>query len=944
VPDQLGELTAALADRYRVERELGHGGMANVYLAEDLKLQRSVAIKVLKPDLQAVVGPGRFLREIQITARLAHPNILPLLDSGRAAGLLYYVMPYMAGESLRDRLAREKQLPIAEAIQLAGEVADALQSAHEQGVVHRDIKPGNILLEAGHAVVSDFGIAHAISEAGGETLTSSGIAVGTPGYMSPEQGSGEMSLDGRSDVYSLGCVLYEMLAGEPPFTGPSVQAIMSKQVLEPPPSIRVVRDTVSPALEAVTLKALAKLPADRFHDAGEFKQALDHALAHPEAGAPTPWWKKRALVAGLLVAVTAAAIIGPRIVGSLRAPLRLADNRVVVFPLATAAGGADAEERGWGAALAIEEALERTEPLKWLDGWQFLPADLRADPRRLTREVAVALTRAAGARYYIIGVIRGDTASPSVTLWLHDAASDTVVAPVTQAGIGTSVTLVAIGAVERLLGRLLEPGRKVDLTPLTQRAQGAIALTLQGDRAYRQARFLEALDLYKRAVAEDSLSALSAVKGAQAASWAARTEEEAGPLLKVALRADSLLPPKYRAFVRGLGAYFAGAADSATANLRRALASDPEWAEAWMALGEVYYHLFPRATRLDSLAEDAFRRATTADSLFSPPLVHLAEISARRGDLRATRQFVERFRHIGTDSTYARELRFLVGCLERGPDALSDAGLGDSVGVTLAAMHLAAGGARLDCAQAGYERMLAVAELPARHRTGLVLALSGVLMMRGRYRELATFLDSVVASGYRGALGLHLYNEALGAPPAQGGVEAERLARELAGELYEKAQPGNRWLLGLWQLRRGDLDRTAAVARSMDRAADSAGGVLERLFADALAAHVAVTAGDTAEALRRFDRLHADLPERELVWTPANTLAPTRLLQAEVLLQLDRYVEADSVAGMLEHPTILAQVAALPNALSVRAKIAAAAGRSRAAAEFRDRLARLRAN
>ena len=216
--DVLHRLTAALADRYAIQRELGSGGMATVYLAEDLKHERQVAVKVLNPELAAVLGAERFLREVKITARLDHPHILPLLDSGAAEGFLYYVMPYVEGESLRDRMDREGQLPLEDALQVTWEVADGLSYAHSHDVVHRDIKPENIMLSGGHARIADFGIARAITAAGGDSLTQTGMAIGTPVYMSPEQAAGEDRVDGRSDVYSLGCVLYEMLAGEPPFT------------------------------------------------------------------------------------------------------------------------------------------------------------------------------------------------------------------------------------------------------------------------------------------------------------------------------------------------------------------------------------------------------------------------------------------------------------------------------------------------------------------------------------------------------------------------------------------------------------------------------------------------------------------------------------------------------------------------------------------------------
>src|SRR5438093_7273930 len=233
----LARLRGALADRYAIDRELGHGGTATVYLARDLKHGRSVAVKVLRPELAAALGAERFLGEIQIAARLTHPHILPLHDSGEAHGLPYYVMPYVEGESLRGRMIRERQLSIEDALRIAREVAGALDYAHHRDIVHRDIKPENILFQTGHAVVSDFGIARAINVAGTSRMTGTGIAVGTPGYMSPEQASGVDELDGRSDVYSLGCVLFEMLAGGPPFTGWSAHAILARQLLEPLPRV-----------------------------------------------------------------------------------------------------------------------------------------------------------------------------------------------------------------------------------------------------------------------------------------------------------------------------------------------------------------------------------------------------------------------------------------------------------------------------------------------------------------------------------------------------------------------------------------------------------------------------------------------------------------------------------------------------------------------------------
>src|SRR2546426_1572744 len=277
----LGRLQVALAERYSIERELGHGGMATVYLAEDLKHRRLVALKVLSPDLAASLGTDRFLREIDIAARLTHPHILPLHDSGEADGLVFYVMPYIEGESLRDKLTREKQLDIDEAIGIARAVASALDYAHRHGVIHRDIKPENVLMHDGQPVVADFGIALAVSAAGSSRITETGLSLGTPHYMSPEQAMGDRVLDARSDIYSLAAVLYELLAGEPPYTGPTAQAIVAKVITEKPISVTAHRDTVPPHVAAAIQKALAKLPADRFHSAAEFAEALVRPGAVP---------------------------------------------------------------------------------------------------------------------------------------------------------------------------------------------------------------------------------------------------------------------------------------------------------------------------------------------------------------------------------------------------------------------------------------------------------------------------------------------------------------------------------------------------------------------------------------------------------------------------------------------------------------------------------------
>ncbi len=316
---ELDQLKVALGDRYSLREELGRGGMATVYLADDERHHRRVAIKVVRPDLAATLGPERFLREIEVTAGLVHPHIVPLLDSGEAGGRLFYVMPYVEGESLRARLTREKQLPLDDALQIAREVADALGYAHGRAVVHRDVKPENILLAAGHALMTDFGIAQAVTLAGGERLTGTGVSVGTPEYMSPEQATGA-EVDARSDIYALGAVTYEMLSGSPPHTARTSQAVVVKVLTERPVPLRALRDTVPEAVDRAVLRSLAKVPADRFATTAEFARELQAPA--PAASVTWPGLPRRrrlrrlaayALAGGALVA--AAVFLGRDVAG-----------------------------------------------------------------------------------------------------------------------------------------------------------------------------------------------------------------------------------------------------------------------------------------------------------------------------------------------------------------------------------------------------------------------------------------------------------------------------------------------------------------------------------------------------------------------------------------------------------------------------------------------------
>ncbi|MBI3983060.1 MAG: protein kinase [Gemmatimonadetes bacterium] len=934
-----GRLREALGDRYTLAGELGRGSMAIVYRAFDLRHGRDVAIKVLRPELRMTVTTDRFLQEIRIAAQLQHPHILPLHDSGHAAGLLYYVMPYVQGESLRQRLVREQQLPIAEAIRIVREVASALAYAHDQGVVHRDIKPENILFSSGQAIVTDFGIARAIVEAGGERVTESGLAVGTPAYMSPEQAGGEARVDGRSDIYALGCVLHEILVGEPPFTGPTPQAVLARHMHERPPSLSVVRPQVAPELEEIVNQALAKIPADRFSSAAEFAQALFLV----EDTARLRRLRTRRKLARFAIAGTVAAAGGLGLWLTLpRGQPRFDPNRVIVFPLVER-GFATAESGvGYDVALMIGAALEHTDPLKWIDGWQYLDERRRSDVGLLTLRAARATSRERRARYFLEGVVRRDADSAAVVLRLHDAAGDSVISQETATGAAGGVPAYQLGltAIRRLLPRLLAPDRGIELGPLSNRRPAAIALWIQGEREYRRAQFAPALGLYRRAVHEDSNLVFAAVKGAQAASWI-HSLTEAKELLAVALARDTLLPLRYRSFARGLQAYLTGEADSALVWLEQALKTQGEWEEAYTALGQLFHQLFPSRAPLDSLAEAAFTAALSVDSSFTPPMFHLLDIGLRRGDTRRARSLMERVRRADPDSTLERRATIMLECVERGPNDVDWEAYARSNMIALlsGAKALSVSGAQPTCGEAAFRAILAGDS--AAYRWGALLGLNGLMAAQGRTAEVTSLLDSAITAGTSQALWLYVLNAAAGLPVRARAAAMEAFARQRYGDAYQGAGPHTAWLLGIWHAGFGSIEALARLHRDLENRAATTGSRLPRLLADALAGHLALARGDTADAIARLRSLRPNVPSDSLTWSLWESLPVERLKLARLLLARGEHAEALRVAAAFDHQQPIVYLPFLPASLALRLQAAQALGRSQLASTYRIRLLKL---
>jgi len=947
VSDLFHTLQLALADAYQLERELGRGGMATVYLARDLKHHRHVAIKVLRPELAGVMTRGRFLREIRISSELTHPNILPLLDSGmipatdQLPALPYFTMPYVAGETLAGRLGRERQLPLEEARQIATEVAAALGHAHAHGVIHRDIKPGNILLMDGHAVVADFGIARAVKESvDPDAVTSAGLVIGTPAYMSPEQAGGDQGLDGRSDLYSLGCVLYEMLGGEPPFTGPTPQAVLARHRMDQPQSLRTLRTTVPVAVEQAIMKALQKSPADRFATTHEFIEAFDRPpTLESQAGATRSIRRRVALVG---VALVTAALLAWRMFRPEAPPL--ATNKVVVFPLGETPAGALQEGTGAVVALMIGSALEYTDPLVWIDGEPRLGPAERRDPNVLATEEAGRIAKQAGARWFLDGSVvrRGD--SVTVVLRLNDAGGDSVVTRASATRVTAEAAQAGLAAVNQVLPRLLSPGQKLTaLSALADRRPAAVALWLQGEREYRSFNFARALEFDQRAIEEDSSLAVAAIRGAQAASWL-NEFEEAGALADVALRHVALLPGRLAPFTRGLHAYLGGQPDSAVRWLTQALQASPEWTEAHMALGEVHYHLLPStAARSDSLAEAEFA-AAAADSGFSPAWFHLAEIAILSGDTvragRAVLEFLERAQ-AGPSSDQRLQLLLMLDCVRSGRAGVKWQALAahSPLVVLSAAMQLAGNGGHPGCAEDGFRAVFSDSTVSLAFRWGGFLGLQGVLASEQRVADLRAVIASAGSLGLDQAEQLYVLDAlaGVGVGPDAASVVARR-------STYGASEPPEYalWLAGEWEAQAGNLAATERAREALVAGAARRGDAAMAPWAEVLAARVVLLQGDTTAAIDRLRSAIGAVPQVDLDWGIRQSLAPDRMLLAELWLARGRPREAIAAASVFDHHVPVVFLPFLPSSLALRRKAALALGHAEEAELYARRLAALR--
>ena len=870
----LNRLQQALADRYAIERELGRGGMAVVFLAEDLKHHRRVAIKILKPELSQSVGTDRFLREIEVAAQLTHPHILPVFDSGAADGLLYYVTPYVEGESLRARLQREGQLPLEPALRFACQVADALEYAHRQGIVHRDIKPENILLESGDAVVADYGLALAFSVAGGERLTESGLALGTPAYMSPEQAAGDRHVDGRADLYSLGCVLYEMLAGEPPFTGPTAQAIIAKRFGGPAPRIRVVREGVPPAVEHAIDRALAKVPADRFMTAGEFAKAL----SEPDAVPP-----RRSFVAlrrwGAVVGLAAAAVAGVLLLRIRPAPTT-DPNLLAIAPFDVL----DPSLQIWHEGLVdiLSRNLDGAGPLRTV----AQSVGLKRWQGRADRVSAERFGQRTGAGLVVFGSVRKTRETVSLRATVLDLARKGAEADLEVRGdtaaMGDLADSLGVKVLE-VLGRD-RPIGAVRQVSIGSRSLPALKAFLYGEQFFRRGLWDSALVYYDRAITQDSTFAIAFRHMNKALDWHPSSEgtyRTAEDYIRKSVRLNHGLSPKDSMLIAADS--FGIAADDATdpadlirftyrrpATFEEAARRYPGDPEVWYELGDARFHYKPPLGAVPALTLEAFDRAISLDPGFAPAYEHTVRLAIRLNRLDLARKYADAYLRLDPTDVNAPSIRLAALLLDPARSHAPETGwMIDSTPAHV--IHEIALGHLREWADSGEAAIRVLRVLARRRGSGLwpdtlmyrqFLAVG--LAFRGHLREAyavdRTLLHDQTASPYTNFEDPFRALAVLGVIPES--VSARTFGHALEGrKAWHVSQfLTDRQLRGLpwWQARRDtvSLARFARRAEQQARTQATARGKLQgRYFHAAATAYLALARADSVRALGLFQAI-----------------------------------------------------------------------------------------
>ncbi len=938
-----------LEGQFAIESEVGRGGMATVWRARRKSDNAAVAIKVLRPALAEAVGSRRFLREIEIAGTTRSPYLVPLEGSGQFGGLPYYVMPFVDGGSLRQRMLRDRELPIAEAVRIGRDIAAALAALHRDGIIHRDVKPENILLGGGREVlVADYGIARALTASTNEVITSTGVVVGTPAYMSPEHANGD-PVDARSDQYSWGCVVYELLLGVPPFHGATSSAIIARHRHDPPPSLRTVRSTIPESLEAVVTRAMAKSPADRFASVDELLEALDRVdlgdLESVSSGARR--WRRAATVGAVVLGTAAVAWFGWQWT---HPPLDA--GRVALFPLQST--DSSLKQDAARVSVLLRNALEDIEPQRWVDGTSLLAASEQGGS--IDVQKASAFTRRARARYYVAGSISrqaGGADSVRVAISLRDLEQglDTTVI---VTGAGAAVSDVALSAVMGLLPRLTGLERQINPASLLGRSPAAVSNWLRGEREYRSFRIHSALGYLRRAVAADSSLAPAAIRGAMAAMWA-NDEREASQLLALAQRHREMLSDRQAAFAEALRLYLLGAADSAVAAVRSVLAADSSWPEPWMIAGEIFLHLQPTVPLdsqllrevpppviwpLESWAQEAFTRARSVDRGFTAPLPHLAEAAARRGDVVALDSLLAELRNNAADSTPVAFLGLARRCLTSrmsSADWTSVARAGP--GITFDVGVILSGGSAsraIACAEGAWTALRS-SDVDPNTAWGALVAGFATHAAAGSRDAALALVDSAVAKGMNAALGLYILGAAAGIDP---GDRANTFVAQLDAAIDSRPAP-SLWLLALWSARAADTARLMKVHARLETLKAERGTRLDTLMSNVVAAYQMLARGDTAGAIGRFGALTPRAPTTVVQGSLWESLAAERLVYARLLLATGSPAAAHRVASVFDQPGLFLNPLFLRPSLEIRAQAARALGDENLRRSAEERLRRL---
>jgi tRNA A-37 threonylcarbamoyl transferase component Bud32/tetratricopeptide (TPR) repeat protein len=691
MPDEsLERLTAALSDRYRVERQVGQGGMATVFLAEDLKHHRQVAIKVLRPELSATLGTERFLREIELAAKLQHPHIVPVYDSGTADGVLYYVMPFVEGESLRDLMRREGRVPLARAAEIVREAASGLEYAHGHGIVHRDVKPENIMLSGGHAVVADFGIARAIdaSRPTDGHLTGAGMAIGTPAYMSPEQATAD-TVDARSDQYALACVFYELVTGKQAFAGPTMQAMLTSILTGPRPRLSSVVDGIPAEVDGATQRALSTDPRSRFDTISGFARAVTQETSGAAmATRESRRWKRLAIVLPVLVALAATAwavFLGPgrRVVVS-------GAETIAVVPFSVSGPGLDGIGEGMVDLLSVN--LDGVGPIRTIEPRSVVREWRRRVDAGETGDLddALAVARNTRAASVLTGSIVAAGGTARLNAELYDLEGSRIGTAVIDGPID-SVLVLADGlalALLRDIWKSREPLPSANATGITSASMPAIRAYLSGERYHRRGEWDSAQVAFETAVRADSTFALAWYRLANTLGWKGLYNNPVALAASAnAVRFSDSLPPRMRSLLTAYDLFSraqnAAAADSARAYLQRY----PQDADGWFLLGEAQYHGRSQRPMPPDALREPFDRVIALDSSLAPAAIHPMELAVVSRDTALLRRYEAVFRTAGSESELQR-----VGLVRRalaGDDSAFVELFGNAIGggLAIASLH-----------------------------------------------------------------------------------------------------------------------------------------------------------------------------------------------------------------------------------------------------------------